>query len=441
MTIVCGTDFSSGSSHAVAAATALATRLDAHDLWFVHVLDPTLRTLDPAAYAQVQASAEQRLRDLVRDVQEDTGLHVHSRVLCDAVSEALVTFAEEQRATTLILSSRGHGGSPFYRLGGTSERVALTARVPVLVVRDAAPFAAWARGERALRLLLGVDWTASSEPPLRWVKRLREAGPCDVCVAHIYYVPEARSRYGLPSQRSIVEPEPEAERLLTRDLATRVGDMRGSGTVTFRAALGVGRLGDHLLAVAEGECADMIVTGTHQRHGLARLGSVSGVVLHYSHASVACVPASGDQALLPEDIPPMRRVLMPTDLSAVANAAIPYGYALLGEGGGEVWLLHVLPAESHATAPPDRAEIVARLRELVPAAAMQKNIVTRIETVQSADVARAIRETAERLAVDAICMASHGRTGLARTLLGSVVEAVMRQSCRPMFIIRSGLSE
>ena len=132
MTIVCGTDFSSGSSHAVAAATALATRLDTDDLWFVHVLDPSLQTLDPAAYAQVQASAEQRLRDLVREVQDSTGLQAHSRVLCDAASEALVTWAEEQRATALILSSQGHGNSPFYRLGGISERVALTARVPRL---------------------------------------------------------------------------------------------------------------------------------------------------------------------------------------------------------------------------------------------------------------------------------------------------------------------
>jgi len=441
MTIVCGTDFSSGSSHAVAAATALATRLETDSLWFVHVLDPALQTLDAVAHAQVQASAEQRLGTLVRDIQDRTGRHADARVLCGPVSETLVTWAEEQRATALILSSQGHGGSPFYRLGGVSERVALTARVPVLVVRDAAPFTAWARGERPLRLVLGVDWTTSSEPPLRWVKRLREAGPCDVCVAHIYYPPEARRRYGLPHQRSIMDPDPEAERLLARDLARRVGDMRGAGTVTFQPALGVGRLGDHLLALAEGERADVTVIGTHQRRGLARLGSVSGVVLHYSHASVACVPEARDESLLPVDIPPMRRVLIPTDLSALANAAIPYGYALLPDGDGEVWLLHVLPAESRTTAPPEHAEIVARLRALVPAAALEKHIVTRIDVVQSADVARTIRETAERLGADVICMASHGRAGLARTLLGSVAEAVMRQSRRPTLIIRAGLSE
>jgi nucleotide-binding universal stress UspA family protein len=61
--------------------------------------------------------------------------------------------------------------------------------------------------------------------------------------------------------------------------------------------------------------------------------------------------------------------------------------------------------------------------------------VTRTEVVQSANVAGTICQTAERIAADAICMASHGRTGVIRTSLGSVAEGVMRQTHRPTFII------
>jgi nucleotide-binding universal stress UspA family protein len=52
-------------------------------------------------------------------------------------------------------------------------------------------------------------------------------------------------------------------------------------------------MGDHLLEFAESEKADLIVVGTHQRRGLRRLGSVSSVVLHFGHTSVACIPANG----------------------------------------------------------------------------------------------------------------------------------------------------
>jgi nucleotide-binding universal stress UspA family protein len=256
-------------------------------------------------------------------------------------------------------------------------------------------------------------------------------------VAHIYYGNEARDRYGLPLRTSLLDTDAEVEALLTRDMAAWVGDMGGTGTVTFRAVRGLGRTGDHVLEVADSERADVIVTGTHQRHGLARLSAVSGVVLHYGHAAVACVPQPTDAVPPPEEIPSIRCVLIATDLSPLANSAIPYGYALLRDGGGEVWLLHVLPEEGRADTQHDRAEIVARLRQLVPAMALQHNIVTRIEVVQSADVARTICDTAERIAAHVICLTSHGRSGFARTLLGSVADAVMTQTRRPLFLLRS----
>ena len=130
----------------------------------------------------------------------------------------------------------------------------------------------------------------------------------------------------------------------------------------------------------------------------------------------------------------MRRVLIATDLSEVANAAIPHGYALLREGG-EVWLLHVLPEQKPEAEAPKHAEVVAQLRRLVPDAAREAHIVTRTDVVQSADVAGTICQTAERIGADVICMASHGRTGMMRTLMGSVAEGVMRQTHRPTFII------
>jgi hypothetical protein len=67
-----------------------------------------------------------------------------------------------------------------FKVGGTSERVALSAHVPVLVARAAEPFLAWMRGESPLRLLIGLDDSRAAEGALEWVAALRTAGPCDV---------------------------------------------------------------------------------------------------------------------------------------------------------------------------------------------------------------------------------------------------------------------
>jgi nucleotide-binding universal stress UspA family protein len=56
--------------------------------------------------------------------------------------------------------------------------------------------------------------------------------------------------------------------------------------------------------------------------------------------------------------------------------------------------------------------------------------------IQAGNPARTIVDVAERQAVDAVAMATHGRTGLRRLLLGSVAEAVLRELTVPLVLVR-----
>ncbi len=439
MPIVCGTDFSERARSAIDVAVALAPRLEAAEVWLVHVLDPTTGSLDLEAQRALEAAARRRLADEVARVAArlgDTGVRVSHAIVVGPTSDALHGFAEEKKARLVVVASQGHSASFIYRIGGTSERLAESSRSPVLVVRDESPFAAWANGDRPLRVLLAVDWSRSCDAAIRWVKQLRASSPVDVVVGYVYASGlrgDGPDRYGLPGRHPLVERDPEAEAFLVRDLKARVGDLGGRGEVGFRLQLGLGRLGDHLLELAEVERVDLIVMGTHHRRGLARLSSVAAVTLHHSRTSVAIVPVPESELLAPQEVPSIRRVLIATDLSPLSNFSIPFGYALLGERGGEVHLLHVRGKETSATSEPD---LVAQLRSLVPVRGVPVNVVTRVEVVAHGRPAAAITQAAERLGVDAVCVASHGRGGLKRAVLGSVAEAVMRESRRPVFVIR-----
>lgn len=422
----------------MAVAAALVPRLNAAELWIVHVLDPTTGALDSAAQEALAAAAQERLAEegarLAASVPEGGKLRVHHAVLVGPASDTLLGFAEEKKARLVVVSSQGHSASLVYRVGGTSERLAQSTHLPVLVVRDDAPFDAWAKGERPLRLLLAVDWSRSCDAAIRWVKALRESSPVDVIAGYVYnsgFSGEGHARYGLPRRHSLVERDLDAEALLIRDLQARIGELGGQGELDVRPQLGLGRLGDHLLELAEAERVDLIVMGTHHRRGLARLGSVAAVTLHHSHASVAIVPMQDGELLAPEEVPCIRRVLVATDLSQLSNFAIPFGYALLGQRGGEVHLLHVRGKSAET-----EMKLVAQLRSLVPKRGVPPNVVTRTEVVEHADASLAICQAAERLGVDAVCVASHGRGGIKRLVLGSVAEAVMRQSRRPVFVVR-----
>jgi nucleotide-binding universal stress UspA family protein len=172
---------------AAAAATLVASRLSDTELWLVHVLDPTMSSLDASAFESVKEAARKRLREEADGLSQNVGVTIHHAVLTGSASASLLAFAASKQATLIIVTSQGHGDSPFYRVGGTSERLVQSAEIPVLVVRDPAPFEAWANGERRLRVLLAVDWTESCEAAIRWVKGIRAAGPCDVVVGYVYY--------------------------------------------------------------------------------------------------------------------------------------------------------------------------------------------------------------------------------------------------------------
>ena len=47
-----------------------------------------------------------------------------------------------------------------------------------------------------------------------------------------------------------------------------------------------------------------------------------------------------------------------------------------------------------------------------------------------------IRQEAERLGAHLVCIGSHGRSGLAKAVLGSVAQSVVAQSQRPVLIVR-----
>lgn len=151
-------------------------------------------------------------------------------------------------------------------------------------------------------------------------------------------------------------------------------------------------------------------------------------------------------------IPELRRVLAPTDLSELGGAAVPYAYALVARGG-TVHLLHVVepprvpnPLYAHYT--PGRvptgaerklqeATLRERLRALVPVAAAQRGVVTRVELDEGDAVAERVCAAAQRLGADAICLGSHGLGGFARTLFGSVTEGVLRGTRRPVLVVWS----
>src|SRR5690606_36068938 len=125
---------------------------------------------------------------------------------------------------------------------------------------------------------------------------------------------------------------------------------------------------------------------------------------HLSPMDVVGVP--GETAEAPPAPARLRRVLAATDLSPHGNRAVEYALSLLHDGG----TLYLLHAVNELTEGP----VIPRLASLVPAGG--RDLEVRMETPESPDPAQAICQAAERLGVDAVCLATRRRLGLSRVL-------------------------
>ena len=85
---------------------------------------------------------------------------------------------------------------------------------------------------------------------------------------------------------------------------------------------------------------------------------------------------------------------------------------------------------------PDSRELEAQLRALIPAGAEKRGVRMEVRLVESSDAAKAIVEAAARFDADLVCIGTHGRSGLAAAVLGSVAQAVIAQRPRPVLVVR-----
>jgi len=431
MTIVCGTDFSDSAAQAARAAASMARHTNDR-LELVHVIaDPAAAGLP--ALGAFFAPLQELLSNLAGKLAREFSIEVNPTVLEGPADERLVDFARTAKSRLIVVSSLGSRKQEHWRVGSVAERVLQRSDIPVLVVREAASIEQWLESSRPLRILLGVDLGQSARAALRWVEELRQIRPCDVRVVQVAWPIGEHARFGVKGPIELEGLRPELQTLLERDLRAWTGTVSGEGKISLTVKACWGRVDEQLALLAQEEAADLLVIGTHQRACMARVwqGSISRGTVHRSSCNVACVPSASRSTSEASTITRFRSVLIPTDLSPRANRALGAGYGVLAEGG-VVHLLHVVTCD-RAEAPRD---LDARLRALVPVGAEACGIETRVHVVAEAEAWSGIVHAAARLAVDAICMATRGRTGPARLLLGSQASEVVQRVRQPVLLVK-----
>ncbi len=154
-----------------------------------------------------------------------------------------------------------------------------------------------------------------------------------------------------------------------------------------------------------------------------------------------------------------RRILIATDLSEASEAALDAGVALAKRDGAALAACHVVPdlGRSNMLFPQANEAVTLALADLERRA--QEALAARVEAhtgpaptaggsstgevkaelfVETGVDYERIVARADAWNADLVVVASRGRTGLPRALLGSVAERVVRHAGKPVLVARSG---
>jgi nucleotide-binding universal stress UspA family protein len=228
-------------------------------------------------------------------------------------------------------------------------------------------------------------------------------------------------------------------------LHTAAAELREAGIVvtTRVSSIHAGNPGRAILAEVSALNADAIVIGSHAYGtvGRALFGSVADYVVR--HATIPVLVCTGQaNRQWPADRP--RRLLVPLDGSALAEAALEPARQLALAIGASVDLVGVVDLGSAAVSPHSmplhafletlaaetRAEL-ERLAETLREQHVMADVQAPVGTPE-----RAITQLAEQLETDIIVLASHGRGGVARALVGSVAHAIVQRATVPVLLVQ-----
>ncbi|PEN15215.1 universal stress protein [Longibacter salinarum] len=198
---------------------------------------------------------------------------------------------------------------------------------------------------------------------------------------------------------------------------------------------------ERIVEVADERDTDLIVMGTHGRTGVNRLlmGSVAEDVVRSAHCPVLTV--RGDVS----ENPPTRlsRILVPVDFSDGSTLAVAHARELALTYGARLDLLHVVEEvvypSTYGIEPIElpTGEVVENVENALAELAREKiGIEHAVVEARIGYAPASIRDYAQENEIDLIVIATHGRSGLDRLLMGSVTENVVRRAEQPVFVVK-----
>jgi nucleotide-binding universal stress UspA family protein len=310
-------------------------------------------------------------------------------------------------------------------------------------------------------ILVPLDGSRFGEQAIPLAVEIARTSRATVELVHVHDVFAVSSTLGVaaagaPASTPLVMPAAEvvrAARSASEAYVRTIERQFGVGApVSLSATLLEGNAAAALARHANA-AADLVIMTTHGRGGLARfwLGSVAdGVVREATVPILLLKPSDSANGIAVGRGGRLKAVLVPLDGSPLAERVLEPVIDVVGADAADVNLtlmlvqqpiaaiaLSSLAAAIPTDAPPGAdGEPTMDYLESVAERVRSRGLRVHTRAVVHTSPARAIIEQANESGADVVAMATHGRGGIRRLLIGSTTDKVLRGSDTPLLLYR-----
>ena len=292
------------------------------------------------------------------------------------------------------------------------------------------------------KILVPYDFSPLSQKALGSALLLARLVKAELHVVHVEVI------HGVPITESPMAPAPaEALRARIEQDNTYINDLYKDVVIYYAVGRGVAP-GPIIIDYQQSHQIDLIIIGTHGRHGLKRvfLGSVAEEIVRYATCEVLTI-TGGKSSFLEFDR--LERILVPIDFSGHSAQALSLAREVAALSEAKLNLVHVVHFPSISTVT-DAAvfsivdydadvetKAFEHLRAFYARVVGENEAV--IYTVMQGPPADEIARHAAASNCDLIVIGTHGLTGLDRFLMGSVASKIIRRADCPVLVVHSAV--
>jgi nucleotide-binding universal stress UspA family protein len=281
-------------------------------------------------------------------------------------------------------------------------------------------------GLRFQSILVATDYSSAGTTAVKLAARLAKEFHARLYVLHAVEQDLYASNIGGGPELQLMNLQPERESL--HKYAKRIADLR---TAKHEEIAFLGSPRDAIQSVGQANNIDLLVLGSHGRHGLAKLalGSVAEWAIRRLEYPVLVAGP-----MCSKTFRPIRSIVLATDFSRESLRPVQYASSLAQDHNATLTVVNVLP---HAISPQEQSRnelsSMRKLRELLPSGCGDE--CTLQYQVRSGDLAHAVIDAAWEGRASLIVLGARHRSALADHAPRNKLSAIIRSSHCPVLIV------